>query len=69
MNDARLTIIREFVSEPPLRFIEGYCQDASELPTTNIAEGSNVIEVPTGDWYFYDETDGWDVMLNIKQEA
>lgn len=48
-------------------FYEGFCQDASKLPTDGIAEGSNVIEVPTGDWYFYDESSGWAVMLNIKE--
>ena len=47
---------------------EGYIEEgeASSL-STDMAHGSNYIELPSGDWYFLDKkTDSWDVLLNIK---
>ena len=50
-------------------YFEGYC-DSSEtegLPTEFVADGSNVIESDSGDWYFFNEkTKSWGVMLNIQ---
>ena len=67
MNEAKLVMTETTHIAPGKTFFEGFCQDASKLPTAGIAEGSNVIEVPSGDWYFYDETAGWSVMRNIKE--
>lgn len=51
------------------KYFEGYC-DSSEtenLPTEQVADGSNVIESDSGDWYFFNEkTKSWGLMLNIQ---
>lgn len=50
-------------------YFEGYC-DSSEtasLPTELVADGSNVIESDSGDWYFFNEkSKSWGVMLSIQ---
>lgn len=61
-------------------FAEGFCESSETKPVTvkenrvslaeyPLATGSNLIESDTGDWYFYNETDGdWTKMLTIKEE-
>lgn len=67
MDNAKLVVTRSICVSPDKTFIEGFCANASALGTTGYAQGSNVIEVPSGDWYFYDEATGWAVMLTIKE--
>lgn len=67
MDNAKLVVTRSICISTDKTYIEDYCADASALGTTGYAQGSNVIEVPSGDWYFYDEATGWAVMLTIKE--
>ena len=34
---------------------EGFCLSTDEKPTDGLATGSSLVEVDTGDCYFYDE--------------
>ena len=55
--------------EPVMRYFEGFCgtDDISLLPTVGVANGSNVIDADTGDWYFFSESDStWNLYINIK---
>ena len=52
-----------------LTFIEGYSDsdDRATLPTKGVCQGSNVIEVDSGDWLFFREkTKEWLPKLNIE---
>lgn len=66
----RITKAIEVQNLPSLEavtYIEGFCVNGDTKPTERIATGSNIIEVDTGDVYFYDEeTSTWDLMLNLK---
>ena len=49
-------------------FLEGYCDSSDTKPTVNVAEGSNLIETDTGDWYFFNEPSGvWIKELTIQE--
>jgi hypothetical protein len=37
------------------RFVEGFCLSTDTKPTDNLATGSALVEVDTGDCYLYDE--------------
>ncbi len=43
-----------------IKYLEGFCgtSDVSDLPTVNVADGSNFIDSETGDVYFYSEANG-----------
>lgn len=52
-----------------MTFVEGYCHNSERdnLPKNGICEGSNFIEVDTGDWLFFNEETGEYVEeLNIQ---
>lgn len=36
-------------------YIRGFCDSSSEKPTELIAEGSNLINIETGAWLFFNE--------------
>lgn len=51
-----------------LEYLEGFCNSTDEKPTVNVANGSNLIESDTGDWYFFNEDAGtWSKMRTIKE--
>ena len=58
-----------------ITFFEGYCdteyiEDGPGLPTTNVCEGSNVIDTVSGLWYYFTEkTKQWLPKLNIGDES
>ena len=66
----RITKEKEIQNAPSLnavRYVEGFCASTDTKPTDRIATGSNIIEVDTGDVYFFDEeTSAWSVMLSLK---
>lgn len=67
----RITKQKEIQNLPSLdavTYIEGFCNSTADTkPTDRIATGSNIIEVDTGDVYFFDEeTNTWSVMLSLK---
>lgn len=66
----RITKQKEVQNYPSLdavAYIEGFCHSTDTKPTDRIATGSNIIEVDTGDVYFFDEeTSAWSVMLSLK---
>lgn len=66
----RITKQKEVQNYPSLdavTYIEGFCHSTDTKPMDRIATGSNIIEVDTGDVYFFDEeTSAWSVMLSLK---
>ena len=67
----RITKSKEVQNLPSLNaviYIEGFCLSSDEKPTERIATGSNIIEVDTGNVYFFDEvTSTWNFTLSIKE--
>lgn len=60
----------EFDDGSSVQYIEGYCDSNEDKPTDGIADGSNLIETDTGDWYFYNEASTtWSKMTTINTEA
>ena len=48
-------------------YFEGFCDSTETKPVDLIADGSNVIETDTGEWYFFNEkSKTWDAKLNIQ---
>ncbi len=48
-------------------YFEGYCDSNETKPTELVADGSNLIETDTGDWYFFNEASKtWEAKLNIE---
>lgn len=42
-------------------YIKGYCTHDETKPTDDVALGSSMLEVDTGDkYYFVDDTSGWE---------
>lgn len=66
----RITKEKEIQNPPSLnaaRYIEGFSLSTDTKPTDRISTGSNIIEVDTGDVYFYDEvSESWSAMLSLK---
>lgn len=66
----RITKQKEVQNLPSLDavlYIEGFCVSTDTKPTDRIATGSNIIEVDTGNVFFYDEgTSTWSIMLSLK---
>lgn len=66
----RITKEKEVQNMPSLdavKYVEGFCLSTDTKPTDRIATGSNIIEVDTGDVYFFDEESAsWSVMLSLK---
>ena len=61
------TEIQNLPSLEAVTYIEGFCVSTDQKPTDRIATGSSLIEIDTGNVYFYDEVAGtWSVMLNLK---
>lgn len=59
--------VQNLPSLDAVRYIEAFCTSADEKPTERIATGSSIIEVDTGNVYFFDEgTSTWSAMLNLK---
>lgn len=51
-----------------LEYLEGYCNTSDEKPTKNVANGSNLIDTDTGDWYFFNEkTQTWSKWRELKE--
>ena len=51
-----------------IEYLEGYCNTSDEKPTKNIANGSNLIDTDTGDWYFFNEnTQTWSKWRELKE--
>lgn len=49
-------------------YVEGYCNSDDSKPSQNIANGSNLIETDTGDWYFFNEkTKTWSKWRELKE--
>lgn len=49
-------------------YVEGFCNNDDTKPVEGIANGSNLIESDTGDWYFFNEkTKAWSKMRTIKE--
>lgn len=50
-----------------VQYLEGFCNKDDTKPTAGIATGSNLIEVDTGDWYFFDEDSStWTKLCTIE---
>ena len=66
----RITNEKEVQNLPSLnavRFIEGFCLSTDSKPTERIATGSNLIEVDTGNVFFYDEeAETWSALLILQ---
>ena len=61
--------VQNLPSLEAVKYIEGFCLSTDNKPTDRIATGSNIIEVDTGDVYFYEEVAGtWSVMLSLQNE-
>ena len=51
-----------------IEYVEGYCNTSDEKPIKNIANGSNLIDTDTGDWYFFnEETQTWGKWRELKE--
>lgn len=51
-----------------ITFFEGYCDSSDEKPMEKVAEGSNLIETDTGDWYFFNEKSGvWIKEMTLQE--
>ena len=49
-------------------YVEGYCNSSDIKPTSGIANGSNLIETDTGNWYFFNEsTKTWSKWRELKE--
>lgn len=66
MNERNVIVTKSIFIDLDHTFVEGYVKNPMALTTDGYAQGSNLI-APNGDWYFFDETAGWSVMLNIKE--
>lgn len=66
----RITTQKEVQNLPSLDavlYIEGFCVSTDTKPTDRIATGSNIIEVDTGNVFFYDEEAAtWSVLLILQ---
>lgn len=48
-------------------YFEGFCDSSEVKPTELVADGSQLIESDTGDWWFFNEkTQTWIPRLNIE---
>lgn len=51
-----------------IEMLEGYCNTSDEKPTKNVANGSNLIDTDTGDWYFFNEkTQTWSKWRELRE--
>jgi len=51
-----------------IEYFEGYCNTSDEKPVKNVANGSNLIDTDTGDWYFFnEETKTWSKWRELKE--
>lgn len=51
-----------------IEYLEGYCNTSDIKPVKNVANGSNLIETDTGDWYFFnEETKTWSKWRELKE--
>lgn len=51
-----------------ITYLEGNCNSTDTKPTKNVANGSNLIETDTGDWYFFnEETKTWSKWRELKE--
>jgi len=51
-----------------IEYFEGYCNTSDEKPVKNVANGSNLIDTDTGDWYFFNEkTQTWSKWRELKE--
>lgn len=49
-------------------YFEGYCDSSETKPTDLVADGSNVIETDTGDWYFFNEKEQeWVLQISLQE--
>ena len=49
-------------------YVEGFCNNDDTKPVDGIANGSNLIESDTGDWYFFnEETKTWSKWRELKE--
>lgn len=66
----RITNEKEVQNLPSLnavRYIEGFCTSLDAKPTERIATGSNLIEVDTGNVFFFDEEAAtWSALLILQ---
>lgn len=46
--------------------ISGMCKSTDTKPTTGIATGSIMVEVDTGDVFFFDETGDWTKQFSFQ---
>ena len=56
--DKKLTIIEERYIAGDAKYIEGFCETGAELPTVNIATGSNILNIDTGKVSFFKASTG-----------
>ena len=51
-----------------IQYVEGFCNSTDTKPVNGIANGSNLIESDTGDWYFFNEkTQTWSKWRELKE--
>ena len=67
----RITLVKYYDVDPTTgavnRLIEGYCDSTETKPTTNIVDGSKLIETDTGDLYLMNEkTTACVKMMSLK---
>lgn len=66
----RITKEKEIQNAPSLnavRYVEGFCLSTDTKPTDRIATGSSLIEVDTGDvWFFNEESSTWSALLSLQ---
>lgn len=58
MADNKLTIVEERYVAGDTRYIEGFCETGADLPTKNIATGSNIFNIDEGQAYFFKASTG-----------
>lgn len=56
--DKKLTIVEERYIAGDVRYIEGFCETGADLPTDNIATGSNIYNIDEGVAYFFKASTG-----------
>lgn len=56
--DKKLTIVEERYIAGDVKYIEGFCETGADLPTDNIATGSNIYNIDEGVAYFFKASSG-----------
>ena len=58
MADNKISILEEHYIDGDVRFIEGFFETGADLPTDNIATGSNMYDFEEGKLYWFKASSG-----------